>query len=91
VLGRQLRSNRFAKSNYEDFFTISKIFAPMTRIAMGKSFKIGHSSKAFGYVENWLTKEIGRYLMKGRRWKVRMEGMEYAGAMLKYNIFSDLK
>jgi RNA-directed DNA polymerase len=29
-------------------------------------FKVGHSSKAFGYVKDWLTQKIRRHLMKAR-------------------------
>jgi RNA-directed DNA polymerase len=55
-------------------------------------FRIGHSSKAFGYVKDWLTKKIRRHLMKakgkmGFGWKLWSTKELYA----IYNIYSDFK
>lgn len=55
-------------------------------------FRIGHSSKAFGYVEDWLTKKIRRHLMraKGKQgfgWKQ----WSTKGLYAKYNIYSNFK
>lgn len=55
-------------------------------------FKIGNSSKVFGYVKDWLTKKIRRHLMKARgrsgfgwkRWSTK-------GLYAMYNIYSDFK
>ena len=53
-------------------------------------FRIGHSSKAFGYVKDWLTKKIRRHLMraKGKRgfgWKQ----WSTKGLYATYNIYSN--
>jgi RNA-directed DNA polymerase len=32
-------------------------------------FRIGNSSRCFGYVRDWIEKKIRRHLMKSRRWK----------------------
>ena len=53
-------------------------------------FKIGHTSKAFGYVKDWLTKKIRRHLMKAKgkagfdwkRWSTK-------GLYANYHIYSD--
>jgi len=55
-------------------------------------FRIGHSSKAFGYVNDWLTKKIRRHLMraKGKQgfgWKQ----WSTKGIYAKYNIYSNFK
>ena len=55
-------------------------------------FKIGHSSKVFGYVKDWLTRKIRRHLMKakGKRgfgWKQWSTKGLYAAC----NIYSDFK
>lgn len=55
-------------------------------------FRIGHSSKAFGYVKDWLTKKIRRHLMraKGKQgfgWKQ----WSTKGIYAKYNIYSNFK
>jgi RNA-directed DNA polymerase len=55
-------------------------------------FRIGHSSKAFGYVKDWLTKKIRRHLMraKGKQgfgWKQ----WSTKGLYAKYNIYSNFK
>ena len=55
-------------------------------------FRIGHSSKAFGYVKDWLTKRIRRHLMraKGKQgfgWKQ----WSTKGLYAKYNIYSNFK
>ena len=55
-------------------------------------FRIGHSSKVFGFVKDWLTKKIRRHLMKakgkkGFGWKQRSTKEIYA----MYNIYSDFK
>lgn len=55
-------------------------------------FKIGHSSRVFGYVKDWLTKKIRRHLMKAKgrkgfgwkRWSTK-------GLYAMYNIYSDFK
>ena len=55
-------------------------------------FRIGHSSKAFGYVKDWLTKKIRRHLMKSRgrrgfgwkRWSTK-------GLYAIYNIYNNFK
>jgi RNA-directed DNA polymerase len=55
-------------------------------------FRIGHSSKAFGYVKDWLTKKIRRHLMRSKgkqgfgwkRWSTK-------GLYAIYNIYSDFK
>lgn len=55
-------------------------------------FKVGNSSKVFGYVKDWLTKKIRRHLMsaKGRsgfgwmRWSTK-------GLYAIYNIYSDFR
>lgn len=53
-------------------------------------FKIGHSSRTFGYVKDWLTGKIRRHLMKARKekgfgWKRWSTGGLYA----MYNIYND--
>jgi RNA-directed DNA polymerase len=53
-------------------------------------FRIGHSSKAFGYVKDWLTKKIRRHLMraKGKQgfgWKQ----WSTKGLYAMYNIYSN--
>ena len=55
-------------------------------------FKIGNSSKVFGYVKDWLTKKIRRHLMKakgkqGFGWKQ----WSTTGLYAIYNIYSDFK
>lgn len=55
-------------------------------------FKIGNSSKVFGYVKDWLTKKIRRHLMKakgklGFGWKL----WSTKGLYAMYNIYSDFK
>lgn len=55
-------------------------------------FKIGNSSKVFGYVKDWLTRKIRRHLMKakGKRgfgWKQ----WSTKGLYAVYNIYSDFK
>ena len=55
-------------------------------------FKIGNSSKVFGYVKDWLTKKIRRHLMKakgkqGFGWKQ----WSTKGLYAMYNIYSDFK
>jgi RNA-directed DNA polymerase len=55
-------------------------------------FRIGHSSKAFGYVKDWLTKKIRRHLMraKGKQgfgWKQ----WSTKGLYAMYNIYSNFK
>ena len=55
-------------------------------------FKIGNSSKVFGYVKDWLTKKIRRHLMKakgkqGFGWKQ----WSTKGLYAIYNIYSDFK
>ena len=55
-------------------------------------FKIGNSSKVFGYVKDWLTRKIRRHLMKakGKRgfgWKQ----WSTKGLYAIYNIYSDFK
>lgn len=55
-------------------------------------FKIGNSSKVFGYVKDWLTKKIRRHLMKAKgrsgfgwkRWSTK-------GLYAIYNIYSDFR
>ena len=55
-------------------------------------FKIGNSSKVFGYVKDWLTRKIRRHLMKAKgkqgfgwkRWSTK-------GLYAVYNIYSDFK
>jgi len=55
-------------------------------------FRVGHSSKAFGYVQDWLTKKIRRHLMRAKgkrgfgwtRWSTK-------GLYAIYNIYSDFK
>jgi len=55
-------------------------------------FKVGNSSKAFGYVKDWLTKKIRRHLMKAKgkhgfgwtRWSTK-------GLYAMYNIYNDFK
>jgi RNA-directed DNA polymerase len=55
-------------------------------------FKIGNSSKVFGYVKDWLTRKIRRHLMKakgkqGFGWKQ----WSTKGLYAVYNIYSDFK
>jgi RNA-directed DNA polymerase len=55
-------------------------------------YKIGHSSRTFGYVKDWLTKKIRRHLMraKGKRgfgWKQWSTKELFA----RHKIFSDFK
>ena len=55
-------------------------------------YKIGNSSKGFGYVKDWLTRKIRRHLMKakgkqGIGWKQWSTKWLYA----IYNIYSDFK
>lgn len=55
-------------------------------------FRIGNSSKVFGYVKDWLTKKIRRHLMKakgkqGFGWKQ----WSTKGLYAIYNIYSDFK
>ena len=55
-------------------------------------FKIGNSSKVFGYVKDWLTRKIRRHLMKakgkqGFGWKQ----WSTKGLYAIYNIYSNLK
>ena len=55
-------------------------------------FKIGHSSKVFGYIKDWLTKKIRRHLMKAKREK----GFGWQRWSTKelyevYKIYSDFK
>lgn len=55
-------------------------------------FRVGHSSKVFGYVKDWLTRKIRRHLMKakGRQgfgWKL----WSTKGLYAMYNIYSDFK
>ena len=55
-------------------------------------FKIGDSSKVFGYVKDWLTRKIRRHLMKakgkqGFGWKQ----WSTKGLYAVYNIYSDFK
>jgi RNA-directed DNA polymerase len=55
-------------------------------------FRIGHSSKAFGYVKDWLTKKIRRHLMRakgkaGFGWKQ----WSTKGLYAMYNIYSNFK
>ena len=55
-------------------------------------FKIGHSSRTFGYIKDWLTKKIRRHLMraKGKQgfgWKQWSTKELFA----TYKIFSDFK
>ena len=55
-------------------------------------FRIGNSSKVFGYVKDWLTRKIRRHLMKakgkqGFGWKQ----WSTKGLYAVYNIYSDFK
>lgn len=55
-------------------------------------FKIGNSSKVFGYIKDWLTRKIRRHLMKakgkqGFGWKQ----WSTKGLYAVYNIYSDFK
>jgi RNA-directed DNA polymerase len=55
-------------------------------------FRVGHSSKVFGYVKDWLTKKIRRHLMKakgkpGFGWKL----WSTRGLYAIYNLFRDFK
>jgi len=55
-------------------------------------FKIGHSSKTFGYVKDWLTKKIRRHLMKAKRMKgFGWNRWSTKGLYAVYNIYSDFK
>jgi len=55
-------------------------------------FKIGHSSKTFGYVKDWLTKKIRRHLMKAKRMKgFGWKRWSTKGIYAVYNIYSDFK
>lgn len=53
-------------------------------------FRIGHSSKVFGYVQDWLTKKIRRHLMKAKG-KLGFGWKQWStkGLYAIYNIYSD--
>ena len=55
-------------------------------------FKIGNSSKVFGYVKDWLTRKIRRHLMKAKG-KQGFGWKEWStkGLYAVYNIYSDFK
>lgn len=55
-------------------------------------FKIGHSSRTFGYIKDWLTKKIRRHLMKARREKgFGWKRWSTKGLFAMYNIYNDFK
>lgn len=55
-------------------------------------FRIGHSSKIFGYVKDWLTKKIRRHLMKAKGKKgFGWKQWSTKGLYAVYNIYSDFK
>jgi RNA-directed DNA polymerase len=55
-------------------------------------FRIGHSSKAFGYVKDWLTKKIRRHLMRAKG-KQGFGWKQWSTKEIfdKYNIYSNFK
>lgn len=55
-------------------------------------FKIGHSSKAFGYVKDWLTKRIRRHLMRAKgKQGFGWQQWSTKGLYAMYNIYSNFK
>lgn len=55
-------------------------------------FKVGHSSKTFGYIKDWLTKKIRRHLMKAKKTKgFGWHIWSTKGLYAIYNIYNDFK
>ena len=70
---------------------VRDLINPILRVWV-QYFKIGHSSRTFGYIKDWLTKKIRRHLMraKGKQgfgWKQWSTKELFA----TYKIFSDFK
>lgn len=81
----------FKRHESQPLLRIRDLINPILR-GWVQYFRIGHSSKAFGYVKDWLTKKIRRHLMraKGKRgfgWKQ----WSTKGIYAMYNIHSSFK
>jgi len=81
----------FQRHESQPLTRVKELINPILR-GWVQYFRIGHSSRAFGYVKDWLTKKIRRHLMKAKgrpgfgwkRWSTR-------GLYAIYNIYSDFK
>lgn len=81
----------FKRHQSQPLTRVRDIINPLLR-GWVQYFRVGHSSKVFGYVKDWLTKKIRRHLMKakgkpGFGWKL----WSTRGLYAIYNIFSDFK
>lgn len=81
----------FKRHKSQPLTRVRNIINPILR-GWVQYFKIGNSSKVFGYVKDWLTRKIRRHLMKAKgkqgfgwkRWSTK-------GLYAIYNIYSDFK
>jgi RNA-directed DNA polymerase len=81
----------FQRHESQPLTRVKELINPILR-GWVQYFRIGHSSRAFGYLKDWLTKKIRRHLMKAKgrrgfgwkRWSTR-------GLYAIYNIYSDFK
>jgi RNA-directed DNA polymerase len=81
----------FKRHESQPLTRVKELINPILR-GWVQYFRIGHSSSAFGYVKDWLTKKIRRHLMRAKgkagfgwkQWSTR-------GLYAMYNIYSNFK
>lgn len=81
----------FKRHESQPLTRVKELINPILR-GWVQYFRIGHSSKAFGYVKDWLTKKIRRHLTKAkgkqgfgwRQWSTK-------GLYAMYNVYSNFK
>ena len=81
----------FQRHESQPLTRVRGLINPMLR-GWVRYFKIGHSSEAFGYVKDWLTRRIRRHLRKAKGEKgFGWKQWSTKGLYAMYNIYSDFK